>query len=61
MSRPRWVLAAALVSVVAVLQLVRAVAGWQVIVNGFSVPIWLSYIASVLLAIFAILLWKDLR
>ncbi len=61
MSKPRWVLAATLITLVAVLQLVRAIAGWQVVVNGFSVPVWGSYAAAALLALFAIFLWKDLR
>jgi hypothetical protein len=38
-------LAAAVFSIVAVLQFSRAVMGWQVIVGSHSMPVWPSWIA----------------
>jgi hypothetical protein len=38
-------LAAAVFSIVAVLQFSRAVMGWQVMVGSHSIPVWPSWIA----------------
>lgn len=34
-------------AVVAVLHLLRAVLGWQVVIGGFTVPMWFSWAAIV--------------
>ena len=60
-SKPSFVIAAVLISAVAVVQLVRALAGWSVVVTGFSVPVWVSYVVAGLLGLLAIFLWRDLR
>jgi hypothetical protein len=41
-------LAAAIFALIAVLQLIRIVAGWPVTLNGFEVPFWASWIAVVM-------------
>ena len=42
-------LAALLFALIAVLQFIRAVGGWQIVVNGtVSVPVWASWIACVI-------------
>lgn len=44
-------LAALLFVIIALLQLIRAVGGWQIVVNGtISVPVWASWIACVVTA-----------
>lgn len=44
-------LAALLFAIIAVLQFIRAVGGWQIIVNGtVSVPVWASWIACIIAA-----------
>ena len=40
-------LAGAVFAIVALLQLVRAVAGWPITINDMVVPVWASYIACV--------------
>lgn len=40
-------LAAAIFGIIALLHLLRAVLGWEANINGFNVPMWLSYIAVV--------------
>ena len=59
-SKPRWIVAAAFITLVAVVQLLRAAMGWKVAIEGYSVPFWLSYVAAGLLGVFAVLLWRDL-
>ena len=44
-------LAALLFGIIAVVQFIRAAGGWQIVVNGTtSVPVWLSWIACVVIA-----------
>ena len=44
-------LAALLFAIIAVLQFIRAVGEWQIVVNGTtSVPVWASWIACVVTA-----------
>ena len=38
-------LATAVFALIAVLQLLRIVMGWPVILNGIDVPLWVSWIA----------------
>jgi len=38
-------LAATIFAIIALLQLARALTGWQIIFNGMAVPIWPSWIA----------------
>jgi hypothetical protein len=47
-------LAGAIFGIVALLQLVRAAGGWEVVVNGMSVPVMASWIAT---AVAAVLAW----
>ena len=44
-------LAALIFAIIAVVQFIRAAGGWQIVVNGTnSVPVWLSWIACVVIA-----------
>jgi len=45
--------------VIAVLQLVRFIARWQVTLNGAPVPLWLSGVVAVLAAGLAVMVWKE--
>jgi hypothetical protein len=38
-------LAATIFAIIALLQLARALTGWQIMFNGMAVPIWPSWIA----------------
>ena len=48
-------------ALVALVQLLRFVLGWEVVVNGVSIPVWASGIAFVVAAALAILLWREAR
>ena len=39
--------AAIIFAIIAILQLFRALAGWDITVNGAAVPLWASWLASV--------------
>ena len=46
---------------VSALQLVRLLQGWEVVVNGVSVPLWASGIACVIVGGLALMLWRESR
>jgi hypothetical protein len=46
--------AAIIFAVIALLQLVRALSGWDITVNGADVPLWASWLAAVVAGALAI-------
>ena len=55
------VTAAVLLSLIALVQLLRFVLGWHVMVNGVVVPVWLSGVAFVVAGGLAVGLWWEMR
>ena len=48
-------------SLIAILQLIRFVLGWEVSVNGVTIPVWVSGMAFIVLAGLAVMLWRENR
>ncbi len=48
-------------SLVAILQLVRVVLGWEVTVNGIFTPLWESTAACTIAVTLACMLWREAR
>ncbi len=46
-------------ALVALLQLLRLVLGWEVLVNGISIPLWASAVAFVVAAGLAAMIWRE--
>ena len=61
MKNPFTIIAVALFSLIALLQLLRFILGWEVTVNGVTVPVWVSGIAFVIAAGLAVMLWRETR
>ena len=59
--KPVTVAAAILLTVVSILQLLRAVAGVRVMVGDTAIPIWVSVVAFVVAGGLAIGLWREAR
>jgi hypothetical protein len=59
--KPFTMIAVVVFSLVALLQLVRLVQGWQVIVNGWPIPLWASGVACVVAGGLAFMLWREAR
>ena len=59
--KPFTIIAVVLLSLISLLHLLRLVLGWEVIVNGMSIPVWLSGIAFVVTAAIALMLWRESR
>jgi hypothetical protein len=57
--KPFTTIAAALLSLIALLQLLRFALGWEVTVNGVTIPVWASGIAFIIAGALAVLLWRE--
>ena len=57
--KPFTTVAVVVFGLVALLQLLRVVSGWEVIVNGVAVPIWASGVAFVVAGGLAVMLWLE--
>lgn len=59
--KPFTFIAVVVFSLVALLQLLRVVLGWDVTVNGVLIPVWASVVACVVAAALAFMLAREAR
>ena len=59
--KPFTTVAVVVFSLVAILQLVRVIEGWDVMIGGFHVPIWASIVAFAFATFLAAMLWRENR
>ena len=61
MNKPFTATAVVLFSLIALLQLLRVLLGWEVTVNGVHVPLWASGLAFAIAAGLAAMVWRENR
>ena len=61
MKKPFTITSVALFSLIALLQLLRFTLGWEITVNGVTIPVWMSGIAFVIAAGLAVMIWRETR
>ena len=59
--KPFTAVAVAVLAIVAVVHLLRLVAGWEVTVSGSIVPVWWSAPGFIVAAGLAFMLWREAR
>lgn len=57
--KPATITAVVLLTLIALLQLLRFVSGWEVTVNGVTVPVWVSGVAFLIAGGLAVMLWRE--
>lgn len=57
--KPYSTIAAAIFAVVALVHLIRLIQGWDVIVNGITIPLWVSVVGGIVTGGLAILIWRE--
>ena len=57
--KPFSTIAVVVFALVALLQLLRFVLGWEVVVNGMSIPLWASAAAFVVATGLAAMVWRE--
>ncbi|UUZ68467.1 hypothetical protein LP416_30990 [Polaromonas sp. P2-4] len=61
MKKPFTTIAVVLFSLIALLQLLRVLLGWEVTVNGVHIPLWASGVAFVVTTVLAAMVWRENR
>ena len=61
MSKPFTIIAVVVLSLVSLLQLLRLLLGWDITVNGITIPLWASGVAFVVAAGLAAMVWREQR
>ena len=59
--KPFTTLAVVVLTLVALVQLLRMVMGWDVVIGGVHIPLWASLIAFVVAGALAVLVWREHR
>ena len=59
--KPFTTIAVVVFTAVALLQLLRVVLGWDVVINGFHVPLWGSIVAFAVATLLAVMVWRENR
>ena len=59
--KPFTLIAALVFGLVALLQMMRLMLGWPVVVNGFAIPLWASAVACLVAAVLAVMVWREAR
>ena len=59
MKRPFTLAAVTVFTIIALVQLLRLLIGWEVTIQGFAVPIWASGVAVVVAAGLAVTVWRE--
>jgi hypothetical protein len=57
--KPFTRLAVVVMWLIALPQLLRFIAGWEITLNGAPVPLWLSVLVAVLAASLAVMVWRE--
>jgi heme/copper-type cytochrome/quinol oxidase subunit 2 len=59
--KPFTTIAVILLTVGAVLQFIRFIQGWEIVVNGVTIPVWVSAIVAPIAVLLAIMIWRENR
>ena len=61
MNKPFTLVAVVVFSLVALLQLLRLLVGWEITINGIAIPLWASGVAFIVAAGLAAMSWRERR
>ncbi|MEO8460501.1 MAG: hypothetical protein ABI451_08230 [Dokdonella sp.] len=59
--KPFTLIAVVVFACVALVQLIRLIEAWPVLINGFSVPLWASAMVFAVAAVLSVMLWRENR
>lgn len=59
--KPFTTLTIVFLGLLSALQLARFMLGWEVVVNGVTVPLWASAIACLVAGALTLMLWRESR
>jgi hypothetical protein len=53
--------AVALLALIAIAHLFRLFTGWEVIVSGYVIPVWISWLGLIIAGGLAVMVWREAR
>ena len=59
--KPFTAIAVAVFALVALVHLLRLFSGWEVVVGGLVIPMWLSWIGLIFAGGLAVMVWRENR
>ena len=59
--KPFSLIASLVFGFVAMLQLLRVIQGWSLLVAGVAIPLWASAVACLVAAVLAVMVWREAR
>jgi hypothetical protein len=59
--KPFSTIAAVVFALVALAHLLRLIYNWQVVFNGWNVPMWLSWVGLIVAGALSALVWREAR
>ena len=57
--KPFTLVASVVFAFIAVAQLARFILAWPVVVNGVSIPLWVSATVAIFAALLAVMVWRE--
>jgi hypothetical protein len=57
--KPFTLIAIVVLSLVSILHLIRLVLGWEVLIAGVTIPLWISGVGFILAGGLAAMLWRE--
>jgi sterol desaturase/sphingolipid hydroxylase (fatty acid hydroxylase superfamily) len=59
--KPFSAIASVVLAFVAVVQFLRLTLGWSVVINGNTIPMWVSVVACIVAATLSVMVWRESR
>jgi len=59
--KPFTTIAIVVFSLVAVLHVLRLIFGWEVVINGLVMPMWVSVVGFIVAGGLAVMVWREAR
>jgi hypothetical protein len=59
--KPFTTLSVVVFSIISLLHLLRLLSGWEVIINGLTVPVWISVPGFLIAGTLAVMVWRESR
>jgi hypothetical protein len=57
--KPFTILAVVLFSLMSLAHILRLIYGWEVVLNGVQIPLWISAVGAVVTGVIAYMLWRE--
>ncbi|HET6461707.1 MAG TPA: hypothetical protein VFG29_13085 [Syntrophales bacterium] len=57
--KPFTVIAIVIFCIMSVIHILRLIYGWEVVINGVQIPVWMSFLGAIVAGLIAYMLWRE--